>query len=279
MGVTVRRAGEAVAKAAAAASATGLGPGRRKIVLRVPRAVSAAEAHLIEPARVSTTTTLMPWKGWFQRFLQERVLTAAQFRAFREFFFFMPDDIYDLQQNPKPNQKIRISATDPSITAMYRTPSPGSQEPAVLPEFDAAEDPYDSGYFKRDTRRRYLSSEMGNRATELAKLRLMDASDPAVRDEIKAVEAGPTSSPGNQGRFATGPSDFDPTGLRATMSVTWAKLEESLDSHMPDHLPTPIWAGHEDEIIAWHEARNLPVPVGGYYQALKVPVERRVARW
>ena len=37
--------------------------------------------------------------------------------------------------------------------------------------------------------------------------------------------------------------------------------------------------GKEEEIIKWHEDRDLPVPVGGYYEALKVPVERRVARW
>lgn len=96
---------------------------------------------------------------------------------------------------------------------------------------------------------------------------------------MKAIEEGPESSPGNKGRFATGPSDFDPSGLRATMSVTWDKLEESLDEHMPDHLPTPEWFGREEEIIRWHEERDLPVPVGGYYQALKVPYEKRVAMW
>ena len=39
-----------------------------------------------------------------------------------------------------------------------------------------------------------------------------------------------------QGRFATGPSDFDPSGLRATMSVTWDETEKSLDTYMPDHV-------------------------------------------
>ena len=63
------------------------------------------------------------------------------------------------------------------------------------------------------------------------------------------------------------------------MSVTWEKLEESLDSHMPDHLPEPVWVGHEEEILKWHEDRDLPVPVGSYYKALKVPYEQRVATW
>lgn len=266
MTVAVRKAGEAAAKAA-------------KTVLRPPRAVTAAEAQSIQPARSSNQTTMMPWKGWFQRFLQERVFSEDQYKRFRETFFFMPNDIYDLEQAPKPAQKIPISKTDPTITHQYRHPSPGSQGHAVIPEFDETDDPYDTNYFKRDTKRRYESSEMLNKENEMMKLKLMDQTDPDVQEEIKAVEAGPASSPGNSGRFATGPSDFDPTGLRATMSVTWDKLEESLDSYMPDHLPTPTWVGKEEEIIKWHEDRDLPVPVGGYYEALKVPVERRVARW
>lgn len=256
-----------------------LGDNEPKKVLRPPRAVTEEEAPTILPARESNKTSMMPWKGWFQSFLKENVLSPEQFKKFRETFFFMPDDIYDLQQSPMPTKKIPISKEDPSITAMWRYPSPGSQKPARQPEFDEGEDPFDSGYFKKDTRRRYLSSEMGNPELEKAKLQLMDAEDPAVEEEIAKLEAGPESSPGNKGMFATGPSDFDPSGLRATMSVTWEKLESSLDAHMPDHLPTPVWRKQEQEIMAWHKERDLPVPVGGYYQALKVPRERRVATW
>lgn len=298
MTITVRKAGDAVVKAAAkvavrhppgkGVSVGGINSkihlikgtaGGHKVVLHPPRAVTAEESPTIQPARVSSTESLMPWRGWFQRFLQDKVLSPERYRKFREIFFFMPDDIYDLQQSPKPNQKIVISRTDPTVTAMYRTPSPGSQQPTVQPEFEEGEDPYDTNYFKRDTRRRYLGSEIGNKENELVKLSLMDANDPAVQEEIKVVTKGPVSSPGNQGRFATGPTDFDPTGLRATMSVTWGALEQSLDTHMPDHLPTPVWVGHEASIMQWHKDRDLPVPVGGYYQALKVPVQRRVARW
>lgn len=283
MGITVRKAGEAVAKAVAGSTKSTLPPSMsQQIPLKQARAVTKEEAPYIQPAKESTQVSLMPWKGWFDRFLQEK-LSASQYKAYRHVFFFMPDDIYDLQQSPKPNQKIPISKTDPTITAMYRHPSPGSSPPASLPEFsnDGSydDDPFDIGYFKRDTRRRYLSSEMGNREQELAKLKLMDQNDPLVQEEIKKVMAGPLSSPGNKGRFATGPSDFDPTGLRATMSVTWAELEKSLDSHMPNHLPTPIWVGHETSIIQWYKDRDLPVPVGAYYMPLKVTRERRIARW
>lgn len=266
MTITVRKAGEAASKA--------LG----KTVLRPPRAVSAAEAPSIEPARESTHQTMMPWKGWFQRWVKE-TFGEKRYQQMRNTFLFMPDDIYDLQQSPMPTKKIQISKTDPNVTAMYRYPSPGSQGPVAVPQLEEGEDPYDSGYFKRDTRRRYLSSELGDKELEMRKLEFMDPNDPKVQEEKERIATGPESSKGNKLIFATGPTDFDKTGLRATQSVTWSALEASLDQHMPDHLPTPTWAGKEQEIVQWYKDRDLPAPVGGYYEPLKVPRERRVASW
>jgi hypothetical protein len=269
MSITVRKVGEVVANAISKSTIPTAVALQHQVPLKEARAVTKEEAPYIQPATESTKVSLMPWRGWFDRLLQER-LSASQYKTYRNIFFFMPDDIYDLQQSPKLHQAIPISNTDPTITAMYRTPSPGSAPPAVMPEFtnDGSydDDPFDVGYFKRDTKRRYLSSEM-------------DQNDPLVQEEMKKVMAGPISSPGNKGKFATGPSDFDPTGLRSTMSVTWAELEKSLDSHMPNHLPTPIWVGQEASILQWYKDRDLPIPVGAYYAPLKVPRERRIARW
>lgn len=256
-----------------------LGDNEPKKVLRPPRAVTEEEAPTILPARESNKTSMMPWKGWFQSFLKEKVLTPAQFQKFRETFFFMPDDIYDLQQAPILTKKIQVSKDDPTITRTWRYPSPGSQPPARRPLFEEGDDPFDSAYFKKDTRRRHLFSEKGNAEVEKLKLQLMDSDDPAVQEELAKLEAGPESSPGNKGEFATGPTDFDPSGLRSTMSVTWGAMEKSLDANMPDHLPTPVWRKDEKEILAWYKERDLPVPVGGYYTAMKVPRERRVAIW
>lgn len=265
MTITVRKVGETAAKAVG------------KTVLRPPRAVTVAEAPSIKPNRESSKQTMFPTRGWVSRWVAE-TFGEERLRKIRETLFFMPDDIYGGQPAPS-NKQIRISKEDPSITAEYRYPSPGSQEPPRIPQFDDNEDPYDSGYFKRDTRRRYLSSELGDPELEKAKLALMDPEDPKVQEEMAKLEAGPESSPGNKGVFATGPSDFDETGLRATMSVNWKALEASLDSHMPDHLPTPTWVGKEDELIQWCKERDLPVPVGKYYEGLKVSRERRMAQW
>lgn len=280
--VVVGKAGEAASKAmspaAAAAAAVTSVESEAKIPVRPPRAVTAEEAPYMQPHATSTTVSMMPWRNWFQRWLQENY--PERYQQFRKLFFFDPDNTYDLQGAPIPNVKVPISKTDPSITHMYRTPSPGSQAPVRPPLWEPDEDPFDSGYFKRDTRRRYLSSELGNPTIEKLKLQLMNPDqNPAVQEELEHVQAGPESSPGNKGRFATGPTQFDPTGLRATMSVTWPALEASLDQHMPDHLPTPIWMGKEADVIAWYRERDLPLPLGAYYTPLKVPRERRVARW
>ncbi|KAL7575667.1 hypothetical protein ACA910_011488 [Epithemia clementina (nom. ined.)] len=220
----------------------------------------------------------MPWRGWFQRWLKETI-GETRFRKFRETFFFSPDDVYEEMGQIQQSVKVPISATDPTITRQYRYPSPGSEGPVKLPEWEEGEDPFDSGYYKKDTRRRYLTTEQGNPHVERMKLMFMDQDDPAVQEELARLERGPESSKGNGGVFATGPSDFDPTGLRATMSATWKAMNESLDNHMPDHLPTPVWVGHEEEYAKHYIDRGIPPPFGGFYEPLVTPTEERVATW
>jgi hypothetical protein len=262
MTVTIRKAGEAAAKNA-------------KRVLRPPRAVTAAEAPEITPPRESNHVTMMPWRGWFQRWLKETI-GPERFATFRNIFFFAPDDEADLWQAPIAATKFKLND---KTTAEYRYPAPGSQSPARVPELvEPGDDPYDTAYFKYDTKNRYINSEVNNPKLEIQKLLLMDQNDPLVQEELEKLKTRPReSSPGNQGRFATGPTDFDPTGLRATMSVTWEETEKVLDENMPDHLPTPVWVGREKEVTEWYESRGLPVPVGEYYKPLKTPLARRVA--
>lgn len=46
-------------------------------------------------------------------------------------------------------------------------------------------------------------------------------------------------------------------------------------------LPTPVWMKtkeSEDEVLAWYEERDLPVPIGGTGFGT-VPTKARIARW
>mmetsp|Transcript_13843 Transcript_13843/g.21097 ORF Transcript_13843/g.21097 Transcript_13843/m.21097 type:complete len:261 (+) Transcript_13843:54-836(+) len=260
MSSSLKKAGEAVAKQA----------------LKVPRAVTAAEAPSIEPAKESTKESMMPWRGWVSRMVRSN-LGEERYQALRKLVFYRPDDIHDMHQIPNPSTKVPISATDPTLYRQFRNPSPGSEPGTIrIPKADegcTTEDPYNITYYTRDTTRRYLD---GTNDIEKMKLELMNPDSPEVQEMKENLE--PQSSPGNQGVFATGPSDYDPSGLRAAMSTNHAALEESLDANMPDHLPYPVWYDKQDEILAWYEERGLEVPMGATGFGT-VPVHRRVARW
>ena len=43
-------------------------------------------------------------------------------------------------------------------------------------------------------------------------------------------------------------------------------------------LPEPIWLDKQEEIVAWYEERDLPVPIGGTGFGT-TPIHARVARW
>ena len=237
MTVTFRKAGEAVAtkviRSANAGAKAAAGSVHPSTEVKPARAVNRAEAPRMIPAETSTKTTMMPWRGWVDRWLKDN-LNESNYQLWRKTFYFIPDDPNNLQQAPMPSTRIPIG--NDGETAAFREVSPGSQPPVQIPLMELDEDPYDSGYFKRDTRRRYIDPEFPHPDIEQLKLDMQDPNDPEVVDAKKKLAAGPPSSPGNKGRFATGPSDFDPSGLRAVMSATHQSMEAELDKHMPDHV-------------------------------------------
>lgn len=274
MTVTIKKAGEAVAKKViqTGAKATAAAP---SIKVTEIRAISKEEAANVIPNKESLTTSQMPWKGWIDRFLKDK-LSDDQYNGMQSFAHFMPGGKYDamVQMHP-PNVKLPISQDGEE--AAFREVSPGSQGFVDIPKDDLEADPYDTGYFKRDTRRRHIDPEFPHPEIEELKLAMQDPNDPEVQEAKKKLAAGPGSSPGNAGNFPTGPSDFSPDGLRAVMSVTQAAIDAELDKHMPDHLPEPIWTKNEEELIQWYKDKDLPVPIGGNWNFISK--HRRVARW
>jgi len=251
------------------------------------RAVSRDD--LGTPKAIPTATrapdeSMMPWNGWFSSFLKDK-LGDDKYDKLRRIVLYRPDDYTGFEQMPRPATKLSISEEDPKLTMQFRYPSPGSQPPVSQPSTDpsfgnAGDDPYDVTYYKRDTGRRDTSDPTQQyRDLEKIKLSLLPQDDPRVIEAKEELEKGPGSSPGNKGVFATGKSDYDTKGgLRATMSTSWEATEASLDSNMPDHLPTPVWMAKQDEIIKWYEDRDLPVAIGGTGFGT-VPTHARIARW
>lgn len=274
----IKKAGEAAAKkvvqsgtkvAAAAAAAA------PSVKITEPRAVSKEEAPNVIPYKEPLKTSMAPWKGWVDRLMKDK-LPEGSYSRINNFFHFMPGDEYDPMTQMHPPD-LAIPYSKDGEKARFREVSPGSQGFVDIPKHELDDDPYDSAYFKRDTRRRYIDPEFPHPEIEEIKLAMQDPNDPEVQEAKKKLAAGPGSSPGNGGNFPTGPSDFDPSGLRAVMSVTHAATEAELDKHMPDHLPQPTWTSEEEELIQWYKDRDLPVPIGGNWNFISK--SKRVARW
>lgn len=267
----------AVATSTRASFATNYGDDERK-ELGTLRAVSKEEAPFIKPPKETSQEQLLPWRGWMARLMKEK-MNPNTFNTLKDFFYFWPQDPNNLNQLPYPNDQ-HVVSKDGKTSVTIREVSPGSQPFVDIPKHDLSDDPYDSGYFKKDTRRRYVDPEFPNPEVEQIKLDMLDANDPEVIEAKKRLAAGPDSSPGNGGIFANGKSETQMGGLRAVMSVTNEDLFNELDKHMPDHLPTPTWAANEEEckeLVQWYKDRGLPVPIGGTFNG--VSLKRRIAKW
>ncbi|OEU17106.1 hypothetical protein FRACYDRAFT_217468 [Fragilariopsis cylindrus CCMP1102] len=218
----VQNASKAAATTTGGGGAVGTSIQRKE--LEFPRAVSREEAPYIQPAKETSKESLMPWRGWIERLLRDK-MSPEKFDAAKGYFYFWPEDPNNLHQVPYPDTRTIVSK-DGKESASYH---------------------------------------------------MQDPNDPEVQEAKKQLAIGPASSPGNKSQFATGPSDFDPTGLRAVMAVNNEELFKSLDKHMPDHLPTPTWQAHEEELFKWYKDRGLPVPIGGNVNL--VSTKRRIAMW
>jgi hypothetical protein len=251
----------------------------KTVIPAASRAVSRAEAQLIAPSATSATTTSMPWENWFSSFLATTI-GPIRYSKLRNMVVFRPDDKHFGEQMPRPITKVPLNE-DKSLEAQFRYPSPGSQAGGRQPTEDQGtlyDDPFFVSYYPRDTSRRDLDPAFPNVEVEQLKLDLLPQDDQAVIEAQAKFEEGPRSSPGNKSMFATGKSDFDATGLRATMSTNHEALSKGFEDNMPDHLPTPDWWHKQEELVKWYLDNDLPVPLGntGYGT---VPRQGRIARW
>lgn len=281
-----RASASASASASTSTSATkacfstegGGGGGDQRKELEYPRAVSKEEAPFVKPPKETTEEAFLPWRGWVERLLKDK-MNPNTFDTVKGFFYFWPEDPNNLNQLPYPNQK-HVYSKDGTDSVTIREVAPGSQPSVDIPRDDLAADPYDTGYFKTDTRRRYVDPEFPHPDVEQIKLEMLDSNDPEVIAAKERLAAGPLSSQGNGGIFANGKSETGLSGLRAVMSVTNDELFQELDKHMPDHLPTPTWAADDEkckEMVQWYKDRGLPVPIGGNFNG--VSLKRRIAKW
>jgi len=117
---------------------------------------------------------------------------------------------------------------------------------------------------------KYLAKYEGKETT---KARVMFPEDIQAREDAKNP-----GSPGNKGVFATGLSEFDPSGLRTAMQTNWAAMDLELEKHRPTQLVHAEWEHRAAAVMEDLQAKGLP-PQAGSPVAWDVPEKSRVASW
>lgn len=84
--------------------------------------------------------------------------------------------------------------------------------------------------------------------------------NPLLAGTTTAIDATPSDEPkGSTGKFGNkAVFEYDPTGLRSSMTATHEAYQASLKKHLPDHLVTYAWEADQEAIIAKYEALGVP---------------------
>jgi len=222
--------------------------------------------------------TMMPWKGWVGRWLSEK-MGAEKYQKLRNFLVFREDDIHNLVGQP---ESARLTMPGVERIKGFRYPAPGSRGPVSIPTVDLnddfAADPYNTGYYWRDTKRNtpamtsfsIVGSAISPEQTKLVAgavkvtVREEDVENGKMVESVMSLNPAKEQlgSPGNKGVFATGPSDFDPSGLRSAMQTNWDALNKAIAERQPTQLVSYEWEEREQEILQLREEKNMGTYAG-----------------
>jgi len=100
--------------------------------------------------------SMMPWNGWFTRFLKEK-MGDKRYMALSDWAQFRPDDPHGLVGVP---ENARTTTVGVDRIKGYRYPAPGSQPPVEIPTRGIGADPYEITYYSRDTKRNAKSTKL-----------------------------------------------------------------------------------------------------------------------
>eukprot|EP00634_Sargassococcus_sp_CCMP2135_P004058 CAMPEP_0198648208 /NCGR_PEP_ID=MMETSP1467-20131203/3314_1 /TAXON_ID=1462469 /ORGANISM="unid. sp., Strain CCMP2135" /LENGTH=204 /DNA_ID=CAMNT_0044383909 /DNA_START=81 /DNA_END=695 /DNA_ORIENTATION=- len=199
-------------------------------------------------------------RGMLAKYLPKSV------QNFIEGLQFRPQKPSDMEPSPLVRQKLkgvdRIQG--------YRYPAPGSRPPARIPRVDNTDDVFDIKFLGKDTRRAPRNHII------FTNKKCLDS------EEIKAITTKAESVKldwGSSGKFGNpAVKEYDPTGLRSSMTATHEALAKSLEEHKPTQLVHYEWWDEQDAIIADAKAKGIPPPPGKP-PAWKYPKERYQASW
>ncbi|CAN0218726.1 unnamed protein product, partial [Discosporangium mesarthrocarpum] len=138
----------------------------------------------------------------------------------RKIWEFKPEDPHRNWQVPPADTKL------PGVDHIqgYRYPAPNSRPMANVPNSDDPDALYDTGYFKKDTRRapRNITSY-----TAPALEGLVGQQEKKARAKLAAAAPADAIIP-SKGNKNPAVLKYDPTGLRATMSASQEEMDKSI---------------------------------------------------
>lgn len=160
----------------------------------------------------------------------------------RRVLVYRPDDPNNLlQQWPQKDYNAGIERIQG-----YRYPAPGSRPEAHIPTKS------DDEFF--DTKK-YSHDPRNVKTTDHTYINMKE---PFLIDENALERKGSQNRKENPAVMS-----YDPTGLRATVTATWAALDAAIEKNaVPDHLPHPEWEKDAEKIANECIRKGIPIRIG-----------------
>jgi len=175
----------------------------------------------------------------------KKILPASVYDSIKAVLTYRPNDPLNLwQQVPQMQKQVNIERIKG-----YRYPAPGSREGASVPIRESEDDIYDVKQYSRDPRNVPDEEQL-----------FVNTSKKTVLLEPSAIQ-----KVGSPGANIPAVKQYDPSGLRASMTATWKELDIAIAKNAtPNHFPRPDWETPEGmaAIIKDAETKGIPITMG-----------------
>ncbi len=175
---------------------------------------------------------------------------------------YAPNDPHNLlQQWPQKMSNFGVDRIEG-----YRFPAPGSRPEAYVPTRDNDDEIFDVKHYPNDPRN--LKSTNHTYINGKEKPTLIDANSHISR-------RGSQNRPVNAAVKA-----YDPSGLRATTTATWAEMDKALAANAaPNHLVRYEWENDVEELRKECERKGIPYFEGRPMKWKQVPENFNKLKW
>jgi hypothetical protein len=179
------------------------------------------------------------------------IMPPSMYNSLREMIVFRPEHYTNLIQ-VLPQKKQGLDDVVPHIKG-FRYPAPGSTHKVSVPVRDDLDKVYDIRAYPRNSSNMAFDTET-----------VINATTPAVSRPNGQYGDRTYGSTGIYAKPAV--TQYDPSGLRASMNATWEEMDKALEVEAKaDHLPMAEWENELESIDAECERKGIPYVAGRHY--------------